>query len=104
MALNEEFKSIVPQIEQIGQIPKGKYFTDQDILDIENEFFEQDKQLPKVSSLIKHIEGLEYVKFDEVDDDLPQDVSVDMQRFGVTRVPAKLQLAKVNASDEEPPI
>ena len=74
--LNEEFQSIVPQIEQMGQIRKYKYFSEQDVIDIESEFFEQDKLVPKVSSFIEHIEGLEFVKFDDIDDDLPKDVSV----------------------------
>ena len=47
---------------------------------------------------------MEFIEFDEVDDDLPLDVSVEMQRLCLTRVPMKLQLTKVVQNEVEAPV
>ena len=45
-----------------------------------------------ISSLIEHPENLEFIEFDPVDENLPLDVSVEIQRFGVSKQPLDLKL------------
>ena len=57
-----------------------------------------------LSSLIEHPNNLEFVEFDEVNENLPLDVSVEMQRFRLTRVPLQLKLTKIVQNEVEAPI
>ena len=57
-----------------------------------------------MSSMIEHPDNLEFIEFDEVDENLPKDVSVEMQRFGLTRVPLKLSLTKIVENEIEAPV
>ena len=96
--------SLIREIEKMGQIPKNKLITKEEVQILEEEFLRQDKIIPLASSLIEHIEDLEFVKFEEVTENTPLDASVEIQRFGFSRVPVSLSLAKANTTEEEPSV
>ena len=79
----------------MGQIARSKIITTEEVKEIEREFARQDAYCPTISSFIEHPDNLEFIEFDEVDENLPLDVSVEIQRYGLTRKPLKLQLAKI---------
>ena len=66
--------------------------TKDEVMALEEEFVKQDEQVPLVSSFIAHNESIDLVEIDEVTENTPIDASVAMQRFGLTRVPLKLEL------------
>ena len=57
-----------------------------------------------MSSLIEHPEKLDFVEFDEVTENTPQDASVEIQRIGLTKAPLALQLVTVVETMIEAPI
>ena len=71
---------------------------------IEKEFQRQDALVPTMSTFIEHIEDLIHVQFREVTENTPKDASVEIQRAGFSRIPIKLELAKVIKEKKEPPI
>ena len=95
---------LIREIEKMGQIPKSKLITREEVKILEEEFSRQDSKIPLASGLIEHIEDLELVKFDEVTENTPLDASVEIQRFGFSRVPVSLSLAKVNTVEEDAPV
>ena len=78
--------------------------TRDEALALEAEFLRQDKQVPMPSSFIEHLDNLEFHDFPEVTEDTPLDASVEIQRAGLSRIPAKLSLKKVIEKEIEPPV
>lgn len=92
-------------IERMGLIPRSVLNTKEDVKAIEAEFARQDDQCPVVSSLIAHKENLMYYQFAQVVEEDLLDISVELQRWEVSRVPQKLKLTPVNEDpEEEPPV
>ena len=56
--------------------------------------------MPRVSSLIEHKENLDLYEFREVTEDTPLDASVEIQRFGLSRAPIKLELKRITTEEE----
>lgn len=96
--------SIIPEIESLGIIARSRFITTEEVKQIEQVFHAQDAHCPMISSMIEHPDNLEFIEFDEVDENLPKDVSVEMQRFGLTRVPLKLSLTKMIEHEIEAPV
>ena len=95
---------IIPEIESMRQVPRSRFITTEQVKEIEVEFARWDAQVPMISSLIEHPDNLEFIEFNEVNEDLPLDVSVEMQRLQLTRVPLKLKLHKIVEKEIEAPV
>ena len=97
-------KDIIPGIVRMSQVPPSRYITTEQVNEIEAEFAVWDAQVPIISSLIEHLDNIEFIEFDEITEDLPLDISVEMQRIQLTRVPLKLTLTKVVEKEIEAPV
>ena len=53
---------------------------------------------------MEHPENLEHIQFDELTEEDPLDISVEIQRMGVSKQPITLSLTKVIEKEIEPPI